>query len=167
MTREEVTARVNGLAPNFLEGLAPGELAEILAAATLRVRAKSVVAREGHSADEIFLLDRQALVSQFWDSRSANYCWSQHGLQLAANQDMSLPDYARLSGDLNTAMFDALIGCFDSKYHFVFWRADYRDTDRRQRSEPKYGRRSQLDAADHRPPTPVRCYTSSLRSLRV
>lgn len=62
MTTAEVAARVNELAPVFLEGLAPGEVAEVLAAATLRrLRAKSVVAREGHSADEVFLLlDGQA-----------------------------------------------------------------------------------------------------------
>jgi CRP/FNR family transcriptional regulator, nitrogen oxide reductase regulator len=62
MTAAEVAARVNELAPIFLESLAPGEVAEVLAAATLRrLRAKSLVAREGHSADEIFLLlDGQA-----------------------------------------------------------------------------------------------------------
>jgi hypothetical protein len=64
----------------------------------------------------------QTLLSQFWESRSANYFWNQVGLQLAANQDMTLLDHARLFGALNTAMFDSLIGCFDSKYHFVFWR---------------------------------------------
>jgi len=64
----------------------------------------------------------QTLLSQFWDSRSANYFWNQVGLQLAANQDMTLLDHARLFAALNTAMFDSLIGCFDSKYHFVFWR---------------------------------------------
>src|SRR5215467_6378006 len=57
MTLAEVAARVSELAPVFLEGLAPGEVAEVLAAATLRrLRAKSVPAREGHSADELFLL---------------------------------------------------------------------------------------------------------------
>jgi CRP/FNR family transcriptional regulator, nitrogen oxide reductase regulator len=62
MTTAEIAARVNELAPVFLEGLAPGELAEVLAAARLRrLRAQSVVAREGHSADEVFLLlDGQA-----------------------------------------------------------------------------------------------------------
>lgn len=57
MTVGEVAARVNELEPRFLEGLAPRELAAVLAAATQRrTRAHSVVAREGHSADEVFLL---------------------------------------------------------------------------------------------------------------
>ena len=57
MTASEVAARVRELAPRFLEGLDPREVAAVLAAATLRrLRANSVVAREGQSADEVFLL---------------------------------------------------------------------------------------------------------------
>jgi hypothetical protein len=64
----------------------------------------------------------QTLLALFWDSRSANYFWNQVGLQLVANQEMTLLHHARLFAALNVAMFDASIGCFDSKYHFVFWR---------------------------------------------
>lgn len=57
MTTAEVAARVSELTPIFLEGLAPREVAAVLAAATLRrLRAKSVVAREGQSAEEVLLL---------------------------------------------------------------------------------------------------------------
>ena len=57
MTAAEVAARVSELAPTFLEGLAPRELAAVLEAAMLRrLRAHSVVAREGHRAEEVFLL---------------------------------------------------------------------------------------------------------------
>ena len=57
MTRAEIAARVSELTPVFLEGLTQSEIAEVLAAATLRrLRPKSVVARQGHSAEEVFLL---------------------------------------------------------------------------------------------------------------
>jgi CRP/FNR family transcriptional regulator, nitrogen oxide reductase regulator len=57
MTTEEAAARVRELNPIFLEGLTPHEVAAVLAVATLRrLRAKSVVAREGQRADEVFLL---------------------------------------------------------------------------------------------------------------
>ena len=57
MTATEVAACVSALAPRFLDGLARGEVAEILRAAHLRrLRAHTVVAREGQSADEVFLL---------------------------------------------------------------------------------------------------------------
>jgi hypothetical protein len=64
----------------------------------------------------------QTLLAQFWESRKANYFWNQIGLRLAANQDMTLLDHARLFGTLNVALADSLIGCWDSKYHFVSWR---------------------------------------------
>ena len=56
-TAAEVAARVSELTPTFLEGLTPSEVAEVLAAATLRrLKPKSVVAREGNTAEEVFLL---------------------------------------------------------------------------------------------------------------
>ena len=62
MTTAEAAVRVSELTPNFLEDLTPREVAAVLAAATpRRLRANSVVAREGQSADEVFLLlDGQA-----------------------------------------------------------------------------------------------------------
>ena len=57
MTTADIAARVSELAPIFLEGLAPREVAAVVAAATLRrLRAHTVVAREGQSAEEVFLL---------------------------------------------------------------------------------------------------------------
>ncbi len=57
MTTSEIIARVNELAPKFLEGLAPSELAAVLAAATpRRFHARSLIASEGHRADKLFLM---------------------------------------------------------------------------------------------------------------
>src|SRR5271170_2236712 len=56
MTPEESLARVNELKPQFLEGLAPEELADIVEAATLRrIHARSVITREGHDAEKLYL----------------------------------------------------------------------------------------------------------------
>ena len=56
MTHDEIVARVTELAPKFLEGLAPEEVAEILAAASLRrFHARTVVTREGNDAEKLFL----------------------------------------------------------------------------------------------------------------
>jgi CRP/FNR family transcriptional regulator, nitrogen oxide reductase regulator len=53
----DIAARVNELAPGFLEGFTPGDLAAILGEATpQRFRARSVIAREGHRADKVFLM---------------------------------------------------------------------------------------------------------------
>jgi len=57
MTISEIADRVSELAPKFLEGLAPSDLAVILGAATpRRFHARSIVANEGHSADKLFLM---------------------------------------------------------------------------------------------------------------
>jgi CRP-like cAMP-binding protein len=56
MTHEEIAARLSELKPRFLEGLAPEEVAEIVGAASLRrFHARTVVTREGHDAEKLFL----------------------------------------------------------------------------------------------------------------
>jgi CRP-like cAMP-binding protein len=53
----EIAARVNELAPKFLDGFAPRDLAVILEAATLRrFPARSFLAIEGDRADRLFLM---------------------------------------------------------------------------------------------------------------
>jgi CRP/FNR family transcriptional regulator, nitrogen oxide reductase regulator len=57
MTNSEIVARVNELAPAFLEGLAKSELAVVLGAATRRrFPARSLIASEGHRADKLYLM---------------------------------------------------------------------------------------------------------------
>jgi CRP-like cAMP-binding protein len=57
MTASEIAGRVIELAPEFLQGMAPGNVATVLQAATLwRIPARSVIAREGDPADELFLI---------------------------------------------------------------------------------------------------------------
>jgi CRP-like cAMP-binding protein len=57
MTAAEISARVIELAPEFLQGMASDDLANVLQAATLRrFPARSIIASEGHRADEIFLI---------------------------------------------------------------------------------------------------------------
>ncbi len=52
MTTSEITARVNQLAPKFLEGLTPDDLAVVLEAATLRrFQAHTILTSEGDPAD--------------------------------------------------------------------------------------------------------------------
>jgi CRP-like cAMP-binding protein len=56
MTASEIRERVSELAPRFLQGLAPGDLATVLEAATLqRFAAHSIITNEGDRADQLFL----------------------------------------------------------------------------------------------------------------
>lgn len=57
MTTSEITSRVSALAPRFLEGLPPDDLAMVLGAGTLRrFHAQALIASEGHPADKAFLM---------------------------------------------------------------------------------------------------------------
>ena len=57
MTASEIAARVMELSPALLQGLAPGDLENVLQAATLRrIPPRLIIASEGHPADEIFLI---------------------------------------------------------------------------------------------------------------
>jgi CRP-like cAMP-binding protein len=57
MTAAEISARVTELAPELLRGMAPDDVSIVLQAATLRrFPARSIIASEGHRAEEIFLI---------------------------------------------------------------------------------------------------------------
>jgi CRP-like cAMP-binding protein len=57
MTNSEIVDRVNELDPDFLEGLAEGDVAVVLGAATpRRFDARSLITSEGHRADKLFLM---------------------------------------------------------------------------------------------------------------
>ena len=57
MTASEIAGRVIEMAPEFLQGMAPGDITNVLQAATLRrIPSRSIIASEGHPADELFLI---------------------------------------------------------------------------------------------------------------
>ena len=57
VSRAEIAALVRQLKPRFLEGLTPPDLQSILSAATLRrFLANSIIANQGHPAEQLFLL---------------------------------------------------------------------------------------------------------------
>lgn len=57
ITNSEIASRVRDLAPQFLDGLASNELAEVLGAGTpRRIKANSLIAIEGHPASKLFLM---------------------------------------------------------------------------------------------------------------
>jgi len=53
---------------------------------------------------------------------SSGFTWNRAARILAAKQNDSLLDHARLFAALNAAMADTIIAGFDSKYAYTFWR---------------------------------------------
>ncbi|PYU23514.1 MAG: hypothetical protein DMG30_11420 [Acidobacteria bacterium] len=63
----------------------------------------------------------QTVFSRFWNSSTASYYWDQVAVSLG-ERHTSLSENARLLALVNVAMADAGIGCWEAKYHYVFWR---------------------------------------------
>jgi len=58
----------------------------------------------------------------FWASTSGTYVWNRAAIDLGANLGTDLSDNAHLLATLNLAIADAVISCWDAKYHYEFWR---------------------------------------------
>jgi hypothetical protein len=63
----------------------------------------------------------QSELALFWAGNTPLY-WNRIAAQLAGQHRQTLTENAHLFGLLNVAMADAIIGCWDSKYRYVFWR---------------------------------------------
>jgi hypothetical protein len=74
------------------------------------------------SDDSPLRTDDQTDACNFWESAGPTAFWDRVALDLIADVDADLSDHAHLLATLNLAIADAIIACWDSKYHYVFWR---------------------------------------------
>ena len=58
----------------------------------------------------------------FFHTMNPTLFWGQNYVRYADDQQLGLADTARLMAMLYVALGDSIIGCFDSKYYFNFWR---------------------------------------------
>jgi hypothetical protein len=63
----------------------------------------------------------QSDLALFWAGNTALF-WNRIASQIATARSLSLTENAHLFAQLNLAMADAAIACWDAKYRFVFWR---------------------------------------------
>jgi hypothetical protein len=63
----------------------------------------------------------QAEIAIFWTEHATRQ-WNRNIRAQAARLDLGAMATARLLAITNTAMADAVIGCWDAKYHYSFWR---------------------------------------------
>jgi hypothetical protein len=66
--------------------------------------------------------DDQTLYVKFWNSTSPAGYWDPVAISLAAERQFTLSENARLLAHLNAGLADAIIGCWDAKYAYAFWR---------------------------------------------
>jgi hypothetical protein len=74
------------------------------------------------SATSPFRTDDQTDACLFWESAGPTAFWDRLALDLVSSVDAELSENARLLATLNLAIADAVIACWDSKYHYEFWR---------------------------------------------
>src|SRR5262245_6761140 len=55
---------------------------------------------------------------RFWESTGPTIFWDRAALRLGADRGLELSDNARLLAALNLAVADAVIACWDAKYHY-------------------------------------------------
>jgi membrane-associated phospholipid phosphatase len=63
----------------------------------------------------------QSDLALFWAGNTALY-WNRIASQIATARNLSLSENAHLFAQMNLAMADAAIACWDAKYRYVFWR---------------------------------------------
>lgn len=63
----------------------------------------------------------QTQIAVFWNGNTPA-SWNRVARTVSADRHLTLSDNARLFGLLNVAMADAVISCWEAKYHYVFWR---------------------------------------------
>jgi membrane-associated phospholipid phosphatase len=63
----------------------------------------------------------QTDIAVFWTANTP-VLWNRLAVSIAGERRLTLSSSARLLMRLNVAMADAVIACWDAKYHYVFWR---------------------------------------------
>jgi hypothetical protein len=64
----------------------------------------------------------ETLYAKFWNSSTVAYFWNTVGQRLSQQKHFGLSKNARFFAHLNVGMADALIGCWNAKVHYIFWR---------------------------------------------
>ena len=90
-------------------------------------------------ADSAVRTPEQTEVARFWAENTAIQ-WPRTQRALAVEKGLSLAETARILALAQVAAADALLACFDAKYHYLFWRPVHAiqraDTDGNPATEP-------------------------------
>jgi hypothetical protein len=64
----------------------------------------------------------ETLACFFWNSTTVSFLWNHVAISLAEERNLTFSRKARLLALLNISMADAIIGCWEGKYSYLFWR---------------------------------------------
>jgi hypothetical protein len=74
--------------------------------------------------DSAIRTQEQTTQALFWTDHDIRQ-WNDGMLRLAADRGLDLVQTARMLAMAHVSGADAMIGCFDAKYHYWFWRPDH------------------------------------------
>ena len=110
--------------------------------------------------------DDQTIEALFWTDHDLRQ-WNEGMLRLAADRELDLVQTARMLAMAHVSGGDAIIACFDAKYHYMFWRPAVAipraETDANPATEPD-GAWRPLRAAPNFPeyPSGHACHSSAI-----
>lgn len=71
--------------------------------------------------DSVVRTPEQTDIARFW-AENTYIQWNRNLRRLATEQRLDLVATARMMALVHVSASDAVIGCFDAKYHYLFWR---------------------------------------------
>ena len=115
--------------------------------------------------DSLIRTPDQLAVARFWSEHTAVQ-WSRNLRNLAAGAQLDLVDTARMLAMVHVASADAVVGCFDAKYHFLFWRPVHAiqraDTDDNPLTAPDVTWNALLNVNHPEYPSAHGCFTAAI-----
>jgi hypothetical protein len=111
----------------------------------------------------------QTAVARFWTDHDVPQ-WNRSLLRLAAARGLTALETARLLAMAHVAGGDAMIGCFDAKYHYLSWRPVHAvpraDTDGNSRTAPDPRWQPLLPTPNHPEyPSAHGCHTTAIAEV--
>jgi hypothetical protein len=115
--------------------------------------------------DSISRTPEQLDVARFWAEHTAVQ-WNRNLRHLAAAAQLDLVNTARMLAMVHVASADAVVGCFDAKYSFLFWRPVHAiqraDTDDNPRTAPDVTWNALLNVNHPEYPSAHGCWTQAV-----
>ena len=66
--------------------------------------------------------DDETTAAKFWNASTVTYYWNSLACRLAQENNLTFTEEARMLAQVNMALADGGIACWDAKYHYLFWR---------------------------------------------
>jgi hypothetical protein len=124
--------------------------------------------RDFGRADSAVRTDEQTEIARFWSDHGFLQ-WSRTLRDIVAERRLDARDAARVQAMVHVAGADGAIGCFDAKYHHLFWRPSHAvpraDTDGNDATDPDATWTPLLNSNHPEYPSGAACVNAAITSV--